>query len=485
MANKHVFTSLLILVLLAAGAYFAPVANAQNGLCPAGSYQLTTPTGTYPAGTLLCWPIEFSVGFAISIRDNSTLPCGQYVEMDSGIYAGLFYPRLVVVPPEDHYFGTKPIIMFWVWLSDSGKPLAPGDAKINVTFVQGVEETYKETIDLYDYPAYQAFYTTAGGNTTGYSPIFVYLEIDSPEGDILQNGTIFIQPQVNMQFPNILDPYSVNIASIKLGRDYDGLNMPGMCPIIPEDPPIYAPTATPNPTLPATWTPNPGATATPAPNNTPQATAAGQTVTPPYLPTATAITFGVITPQPTATPYTIPTLAPMETPNPAVIPSLQPIQWPTLSVPTLRPLTTPPPLVVTVQNEFQATTEAQQTVIWSWAGESGDVATRWAEPVQWADDLFDVWSEDGNAAFYTVELTATDSISNPVQSAQAAVSKAVYPVRFVKTLQLYAPATWPLVSTVFISAMLMLFTLFTKLAISIIATVIEIVRRVWEAIPLN
>lgn len=498
---RFLFLLFFSLVALGAGAYFAPAANAQSGDCPpSGNGVFIRPVGyingSWPDGMLICGTHGSSlIDPEVQIVLQQGALCGQFLQINPNLeettssYVSSFH-----VFPEGLYMTNALRIHFWAWLdrvpSPWTYPNAPNQAFILVElFDEGGNRVYSRSLDMYSdsvavqsmgniFPWYPRFFTFDTG-VISFDPLQPYTS--------MTNGYMRITPDILLNPVPYGDDYKLDIANVvAVPNTHD---RPVIC-LLPgwDNPYDSLATPTPAPTLPPTWTPTgtwtpPTATNTPTPWATPPLNSTA-TIFP--TPTATAIQFPVITAQPTATPYTIPTLAPFEGPGTIPVPTLAAIQWPTLEIPTLAPLTTPNPLIVTVQNEYGATIEAQSTSMWEWAEGSVDIATRWAEPLAWTEDLFSVWEEtEGGAGFYTVELTNTDTISTPVQSAQVAVSRAVYPVRFLKTLQLYAPATWPLVSVVFISAILMLFTLFTKFGIAIVTTVIEVIRRVWEAIPLN
>jgi hypothetical protein len=59
------------------------------------------------------------------------------------------------------------------------------------------------------------------------------------------------------------------------------------------------------------------------------------------------------------------------------------------------------------------------------------------------------------------------------------------PIRFIKSVRLYMPNLWPLVMFIMTAFLLAFNTAVVKFAITIIGEVIEIIRKVWEAIPLN
>lgn len=208
------------------------------------------------------------------------------------------------------------------------------------------------------------------------------------------------------------------------------------------------------------------ATATPTPSLTPT----GVWNTPTSTPTPGA-TSPYYTPRPTTTltPFAWSTIPPQPAPTRLPLPTLISIVWPTIGIPTLptfaaitatptippTPSATPPPTI-----DYSATTDFQIE----------HLATVWAAPL---------------AAANGVMISGTEQISSTQEVVAGTMSYVVIPVRLAKAVYLYAPTVSPLFATLMGLIIIRYGVIILRMVISLVTTFLELIRRIWESVPLN
>lgn len=439
--------ALLFFIFLAGLAFPPPPAHAQAGFCPSGvspdggvwvTYLVDTPAGTFPANSLIC--VSNSVNqYTI---DNDSYPCGQQVYSVSNLFgvAPINYP-IYLIPPVDHPVAS-PLRLEFIWHRawSISSTVAPYMDKI------GFDIRYVNQFGQVEYQEVN-WLATSDSLTLVMMQSGLY-RAEAVIADLLipiatDNGYIRIEVMFDVEndwdYPIVYGGY--HWTSIHLGRA--DLVFPAHCPL-PGAP--LPPTATPQ----ATATPNPTGT----PTSTPPAaipTSPPATIMPP--PTRTPVTFQQMPAEPTATPWAIPTMANLIFPTPAGI-------------------TPAAPLIL----------EQQGTIVSGWNDELNYIEGAWATPAARAWGFIDMWSPDYQPP---APITGTEVISTPVQTITDGMANITLPIQLMKSVRIYAPNLWPLVYFAFLIVGIMIAVSFTKFAVAIVTTIIEIVRRLWQALPLT
>lgn len=395
--------------------------------CPLNTYQLAHPAGTYPPSLDLCSSLN---SYTTSVfNDNpSYYPCDQYIHVEDTPNRNttlFFYPD----PLDD--FTTSIRYRFLIW--GIGQPIFPldyGDFNFKVSvydqntgvFVASANETLGDNLTI------ETFWT---GSYNYYYNVYVV------EGQITIPAayTQDIYFTIRLNRVDNPGPFFYNVASIQFAAS-DAFNSLNYCPIPNTFPP-----------LPATFTPTP---------------VVGPTIFPTPRPTNPPAT---LVPTWTATPYVFITMLPPPRATPIPINTYSSISIPPLY--TVAPISTGQPITLTVQ-AIASTRESEYTSMFSY---TTDLATRWADPV--------------NQAVTTVEITGTLGYSSTLETIDASFTYASYPFRFARTLKDYIPNTWPFWLVMLSAFALYVITQVIRFSVTIIVTLIEWIRRLWEAIPFN
>ncbi len=464
----HVAVALVVAALLMS---LLPngIALAQDGFCPPNHVGIGTPADTS------WWIFDFcsydETLINIGTDQYGDYPCLQHVKVRA--FAGINTQPLVWVPfvQDENKFTDIAHIKFYIYtmpLNDFSGWVPPGIDfadwdLINVQYFDSNGNLFSSSQTAINNHWYMTSYRINSWGITQYYNIYlvdVYLATDDGYGGYFRIGVD--QPDVGGAYNQDMHPRrDWAIASLLFGNWYD--NIGEMCDV-PYNP-QPTPTPQPSPTLPATWTPVPGVTPddTPTPITTP-------------LPTSPMVT---VPPSPTMTPIVYPTLMAESTATPYPIPQLQSIAFPTVHVPTLAPIDTPPAVVVTANSTVQAAERA--TITWSMAGDAFDIATRWADPIDFSFGALDTDASIGGGGF----ISGTETLSSTNEAIGATLRSITYPIRFMKLVRAYMPNGWVLISFVMILFVLIFGVVIARLAVTIIGEVIDIIRRIWEAIPLN
>lgn len=434
-ARRRYFVAAAIVVALMLAARAARPAAAQNGACPTGTVQYVTPLGTWPDGALLCVPMEYLNEVHTISQPN--LPCGQMTLLYNQQAALTTEPEFYIVPPITQPTNGWSRVRFYVW----PEPLALGtDLPPNATV----------TLDYYTpagvlqarqilNPENDANFiiTTWEGDDNGQGVYYNVYVFDIRMWTNITAGTFKFKYAPN-QFPTL--PNNVYFASIQVGReDYQ---FPDTCEI-------------PHATLPGTPTPWP----TSPPTSTPTGTwvAPTPTTTPPSTPAPTAPGG---TPLPTAVPSPIvfPTVPAENTPTPWAALILPTISWPE-----------PPP-----------------TEVW------GGVATPTPGSGGAADGLLELvgsisasYSQQQTFAGTALDTTSSDAtgVAAPSNIVIELIRNIARPFQYIQALIIYLPNTAPYLLFLLLAAAWVFFNLAGKYALSIIARLLEIIRRLIELIP--
>jgi hypothetical protein len=460
MARRH-FTDLVtprrlataVIVTILALVLARPAA-AQNGACPPNSYLIGDPAGWVPNGMDGC---SYTPAF-VSLRDDpdNERPCDQWVFLGNYLDALGHRARLVIVPPADQYYGQQVRVRYMImtaittaWPQDDR---GYDDFDVHTSYFDrdgilyntrignlGSEDDFIRIDTWYDGTLTRRYYTVWLADYT----------LNTPDSDAGSGGYL----QVTIRWPDSLSNNDFGITSVQVAGPYDVL--PTHCEIpnanLPTDPPP------PTPTIPATWTPH----ATPTPLTTPAATSPGTTPIPTWTPTP--IIYPTLPSEATATRYPVP--------------QLQPLTWPTLDLPTAPTIEIPAPVEVTVDSSV--TVEERSTRTYEMAGDVVDIATRWADQVNWAAGSID---PDNNAG---ARITGTLPISSTTGAIGSTIEYIAYPFRFVRSLKTYMPNAWRGIFPFFLVLIVVFGTHVSKFAVSIISEVIDVVRRLWDALPLT
>lgn len=431
--------SLLILVL-----GLVRPAQAQSGSCPPGSVQLTTPHGTWPDSTIVCRQYITAFATEIDIAEFEDFPCDQQLRFTKSLFSSS--PKAYYVPDPSVPMGQAMRVEFWAWWLRSPNAWSPpgeGEALLHIRFYdQNRVFRYYKKIDLSDYPYITGTYTQLIYDLEFYAH-FISFET-AHFGTDLTEGYVEVYPEITVQ--PLGDSYDMYISSWKMARSSETL--PEAC-----IPPGWTslPTATPIPTTTATPTPTPTGVYTPTATATwpvSLPTSPGGTITPPAIPTTTPIVFNTVMPENTPTPF-----------PPLSIPTLN---IPAVNFPTVDAVTIVPMAVGTI-----TTTNTGL----------GDLA----------DTINNDWTSSVNAATsgLSTTITTTTGISAPIAMINTLTQSLSVPVSYAKAIPAYMPNTSPFILWIFLIAAFVVFVVTSKFLVQAVVFVFELIRRIWEAIPLN
>ena len=211
-----------------------------------------------------------------------------------------------------------------------------------------------------------------------------------------------------------------------------------------------------------------GSLPTSTPSPTPTTDAGGEPTHSP-TPSRTAQSTAVHTPVPnaTATGVGLSTIPAETVPTAWSTGSAPSVSIPTINIPNLDGLSTPQP--ISVQLTPNATTSARNEAIATSMGHSGLVLTRWYTA--------------SNTFSFDTSITTTTGIASPATIADSTIRNMSLPITYLKSVSLYMPSTWRLVLALLMAFIWMVFVTITKFFIAVIADNVEIIRRIYEAIP--
>lgn len=463
-SSKH-----LILIVIIMLACFIPTKRASaDDPCPPGWFLGSLPSGTSPDNLQVCYFDWLNAG----VTYEADAACdGEYMFLyyttpGAGVAHIRIYPQ-----ENDPAFGGAVQVGFLAWFF--GVEMEE-DATPELLFEYINEDgqvLYGKSINLENYP-----YTWEQG-IFGITPIIyrrytVYFTT-FPIGGELSSGHFRLSPH-----PDFIDvvPFlsSINIASFRVaGANHtlpqpcaNGYPNPTATPI-PETP-------TPGPTAPPTYTPT-GTYATPTPTET-----GTPTMTPPIYVTSPIVT---ITPAPTITPPTF-----VAAPVPAT-----PTPWPTIIMPTIAfpdvNLPVPDPLLPPEPADNSPATLLNYNL----TDPIEMIATQWVDVINAPYEYLSITSTigittaSGSIAYLVSPPTPVpgDFEYYAPTAVQDAVSTLSLVISLIKSVQIYFPVMWPTILAVLLAFGLILFTVIARFIVSWAVIILEWIRRVWEAIPLN
>ena len=450
---RRLYVVLALVVVLAVVVATLPVERAAAQSCPGFAQPLGIPAGTYPGSLLMCEGQEEALMLHQNV--NAGLPCGEQVKFENVIYGAFqqHMPRLYLVPAPGSVADNMRMRFYIFDAPEVPGSALPADSSVHIRYYHNGILTSGRVEPLHNNPNVQII-------PSQYTYIITYAY------DIyLVDVTLFGLPPNdagNAWFTIHFDPGTLNdpyfIASVQIAEL--GGYMPDTCGQFNAVNPGY-----PTPTLPATYTPMPtppGTTATPTRTPNPMGTS---------TPAATA-PAGTLIPPPTLAPIVFPTAPSEPTPTPWQAYTMPLIQFPNITFPVIpRPtevqmgLPTPPGFVAPLP-----------TIP---SGVGSDAATRiW--------QIVDEWQETADrVATMTDVITDTTGVGSPASLSGVLTEGLGRPVSYAKSLLLYLPNTAPHLAALIIMAAWVIFNIMAKPLIGIIKVLFELIRRLWEAIPLN
>lgn len=462
--ERRYFPHLAIVVVTVVLFSFVNKTHAQDGFCPPNSQGVGVPAGTG------FWVFDFC-SYDTSIMNIATdngddFPCTQYFMVRASAGTNTSSEEFVPIAHDElKYLSEMAHLRFFVFTIpkyNTGGLIPPGyafhatDDIITVSYFDSNGNLHGASQTAVANYWYATVYrdVTLGRQYYNVYLVDTYIATDDGYGGYFQvaiDQPDFVGTNGSDYHPTV----DWGISSFRVGSQYDYLQ--DMCPLS-GTPPTTTPY--PTPTIPATWTPNGTATATPI--MTPGATSPA--ITPVPSPTQTPIIYSTLAAESTATPWPIPQLAPLS--------------FPTMDIPTVPTLSIPDSVEVTVESSVM-TTEERATITWSMAGDAVAIATSWAEPLDWSLASLDV-----NQTI-TSSFSGTVQIDSPQTMVRDSMRSITYPIRMIRTVEAYMPNMWWLLVVIFSGFIISFFMIVIRLALTVIVEVIEIIRRIWEAIPLN
>lgn len=452
--TKHLVLLLLVITWLA----WPVVVAAQDGSCPGGSYTLTRPQGTWPDDLDIC---GYDVNY-ISVEDDpsNNYPCDQYIEADQQDWQSDGV-TISFVPEPVTGWGHYIRVNFLYWGAETIWPPVPSNVTLRAEYITAGGEVYSTAImPISDFPRSSQF--------TGWVYYDVYVidfYLPTPHDfDDPVTGYVRLNFDDDENLPLVY--VFVKLASVHVGwLAYS----PEHCPLpfgdLPATPTLV-PWPTETATLPPTWTPT--------------GTYYPPTSTPTWTPGPTAI-GGTVTPLPTPTPLIFPTAPAENTPTrmPTVV--LPTIAFPTIDFPNVAAAAANQP----EQNNLVAVPDI--------AGPIEMVATQWSDVINKSFDQLVITNTIGittasGAVAYLIS-PPTPEAGDYEQYLPAAVQDATNSmasvISFVKSIQLYLPTMWPTIYALLAGVSIIIFTIVVKFAVHWAVIILEWIRRIWEAIPLN
>lgn len=433
MMKRFLWPLTFVIILGAIITAVASPASAQMGACPPNAVMINPPLhGWYPPNLSIC---AAGAGRVVPYSSNDRYPCEQYLHVFDSFYELPVVNRMVwIVPPAYLEYGLNSRVKFLLWFVNDQQVITPPEPRSRDWMIQYFNSDGQRVRSLTgnttDFNSVVGYYEDAFGIRHYYRVFIVDITVPTNSLDVIYGSGGYYTFMFTDE-----EERAYSLASIHVSSQNDYVPH---CPV-------------PNAQLPLPTATFSAGTPTPiAPTVTPTALYATQTPagTIPATRTPTPIAFRTLLPEPYATPMSVPTLA-----N---------IVWPTVSLPTLSaavPIVTVE-AAVTQQASYE---EMEEQVV--------AVVTRWASNLE--------------PAWASFEVTGTEGISSTAESLNVALSYAGYPIRFARSIAMYSPNTAPFWIVVMGAVGVILLTHITKFAIAIIATVLNFIKTLWEAIPFN
>ncbi len=446
------FAVVLMIVTVVLATIGINLAAAQS--CPLSTTEsMGRPAGTWPISLTMCRSIEDRTRLVPYTDDG--LMCGQQARFQNLLYgaAQVYRPYLYIVPAADLTDRTR--IRFYV----HNDPMAIGSDLPDDTYVwvrYYASNALQHSMDYMIQPpgSNVSAYPMVYENILSYDYTLYLVELDVSTVD--GTGYFVIYFELPGGVGGTTDKYYVS--SVQVGDYYS--YMPATCgmfnEIWPEAPPP-----------PATWTPNPAHSPTPNGTPAPGYTPAASRTPGPTAPAATyppVATVGAIT---------WPTTQAEATPTPWPTYHINPLSLSDLNFPDVPAMT---PIDMGIPTSPAGATQPAPTVV---SGEPAQVVTAIAE-------VRDEWYEDWRTSQLAARVyTDTTGVGAPDALVSAISEDVGRPVSYAKALSVYMPNSAPYMAVLFALAGVVLFSTIAKPMIGVTKVLFELVRRLWEAIPLN
>lgn len=446
MVNQSMARFAVVLVLVAVTIVTTSNSTAaQNGACPSSTVTMGNAAGTWPGSMAACRSLDPQYGTQYSIESVGGWPCDQgyafYTThlwpLSGGTDGGFFY----MSPPT---WATDSVrVRFYLTQDLSTLPglpahrdLQPGTLVIRSYDAQGFNVATRSMHILND-SHIQIIEVPSQMMWPSYTLYFVDTYINWSAGGWLRFHFVTDEPDEIVAWA---------LSSVQVGRYSDFDSFPAMCDI-----PNVGPPATPTPH----WTPPPAGT--PSPTPPPVGT---------IYPTSPA---GTAFPTRTPAPVAFPTAPSEPTPTPWPAYTLPSVQFPSLSFPAI-------PTTMSMAVPTAGSNPPVPTVV---SGQPNEVVTRIHElRAEWEDSYQD--SQAASSVF-----TDTTGVGAPKALARSLVQNISQPIAYAKSLGVYMPNAAPYMAWLLIMAGMVLFSVIAKPMIGVTKVLFELIRRLWEAIPLN
>lgn len=442
---------LTIILVSALLALVFSYASAQSGVCPDYTEEVTTPGGWYPGSGATCVHGEDSNMWETVY--NSDLPCGAALQFNATWPSLNDHSIVTVVFPSSQQFpsGTAEIDFYFSPKNALGNPYR-NNVEIEIkSFNDAGFQLGRVVVSTDNYPSVET-----NSSPTAWVPYY-HVIVSGVGIDATQNG--YLTMEVKSPSRITLGDYFYSSFIVADPLHY----RPPMC-AVPGIPPTSTPTPTIDPTDTPTSTPSQTPTGTLTPSPTPTNTPDDPTATPTGFPTSIG---GTPSPFPTSTPYVPPTGEAEDTPTPISVATFPAITLPGITIPLVANIPTP--------GSFSGLLTPNATL------ESR--ATSVAEIQGTADAITGRWDGARATSVASFNISNTDTISTPIEQAEAFAVAVYTPFRYAKAVQTFLPNLWPLVLTVLISAGWVVFNLVVKYGSGILSTLLELLRRLIELIP--
>lgn len=452
MARVHTVLAAVLAILVAVLAWPRP-AEAQNGACPPGSHQITAPGaphGTWPDTMIACSYVDHLYG--VDDPDDE-YPCEQQVLLDMND-AWLTTWSFIFVPDTNQYYGQFVRLSFYFFTyMNTGEPIDLHDWRLRIRLYDHNDQLTTERLTrLGDHRR-----VTTWRNDSVLPWVRHYYDVWLVDLNIWQGdnadergGYIRITP-VAPEGESVLlwRALGLAIASFHFGSFYD--TFPEHCAIPNASVPYTPVPATPtNP--PPTWTPVPGATATPTPIVVPGTPAPGATRQPTLTPT----------------PLVFPTIRSEITPTP----------WATVVLPTIAWPTPRPTVLLAMPGDPGDPGDGDGGIADALLGLASNVADDFDQPMDQLANLTDpgAWTASG---------AGDVGAMGPAATMLEVSSLVTLPVSYMLALGELMPNLAPWLTWFLSLAGLVFFQVVLKVTVQFAAFVFELIRRLWEAVPLN
>ena len=453
--SKH-----LILILFILLGVLIPTKKVSADGCPENWTAHQPPSGTSPDNVTVC--TYDLIGAWVGGSGVEQVPCqGQNIVLWIDSAPNASFARIVF--QEDNPPLTDQVQIGFA-VVQYGNAYRPDEPELAVDVINDLGlNLWSTEIDLDNY-----WYEWVFGPPPDYIYFRIwYVYITTPYfGYDVSHTSIQIRPLENPYAIPFLSSFQVGAVRVSPANQ----QIPVPCNVAAPPP---TPSPPPWPTLPPTYTPT--GTFTP-PTGTPTPIGGTPTVFP---------TSPVITPLPTTTPtpYVFSTVAAIATPTPwptVVIPT---INFPNVSLPVPDPLLPPEPAdnSPAVLPGYNLTDPIEM------------IATQWADVINAPYQYLSITSTIG---ITTAAGSVAYLISPPTPipgdfeyyaptAVQDAVSTLGLVISLIKSVQIYFPVMWPTILAILLAFSLILFTVIARFIVSWVVIILEWIRRVWEAIPLN